>query len=60
MGGGVHRMNRNDRVLDAGTGSGNRAAIYTSWNRNDEVRTYEVVSRLARLAAANILEAATF
>jgi tRNA (adenine57-N1/adenine58-N1)-methyltransferase len=48
-------MNRSDRVLDAGTGSG-IAAIYFGGIAK-QVRTYEVRPDFARLAAANILDA---
>jgi tRNA (adenine57-N1/adenine58-N1)-methyltransferase len=48
-------MNRDDRVLDAGTGSG-IAAIYFGGIAK-EVRTYEVRPDFARLAAANIEDA---
>ncbi len=48
-------MNRNDVVLDAGTGSG-VAAIYFG-NIAREVKTYEVRPEFARLAARNIRDA---
>lgn len=48
-------MNRNDIVLDAGTGSG-VAAIYFG-NIAREVKTYEVRPEFARLAAKNVRDA---
>jgi tRNA (adenine57-N1/adenine58-N1)-methyltransferase catalytic subunit len=48
-------MNRHDRVLDAGTGSG-IAAIYFG-NIAREVKTYEVRPEFAKLASANIRNA---
>ncbi|MBP1929339.1 tRNA (adenine57-N1/adenine58-N1)-methyltransferase [Methanolinea mesophila] len=48
-------MNRDDRVLDAGTGSG-IAAIYFGGIAK-EVTTYEVRPDFARLASANITDA---
>ncbi|NLN09050.1 tRNA (adenine-N1)-methyltransferase [Methanoculleus thermophilus] len=48
-------MNRDDRVLDAGTGSGVAAIYFGKIAR--EVKTYEVRPEFARLAERNIREA---
>jgi tRNA (adenine57-N1/adenine58-N1)-methyltransferase len=48
-------MNRNDRVLDAGTGSGIAAIYFGGIAR--EVKTYEIKPDFARLAEKNIREA---